>query len=43
MTQHLDPDDHEGFAASCQRYDLEFFPDSPWVAELRNRFGLQGS
>jgi quercetin dioxygenase-like cupin family protein len=40
---HLEPDDHEGFAASCRKYGLEFLPDSPWVAELRHRFGLEGS
>jgi hypothetical protein len=29
-----------GFEAACARHHMAFFPDSPWTAELRKRFGL---
>lgn len=33
--------DSEGFEAACVRHDIAFFPDSPWTATLRTRFGLR--
>ncbi|HEY6499397.1 MAG TPA: cupin domain-containing protein [Streptosporangiaceae bacterium] len=36
----LQPDDQDGFQASCQRHGIEFFPDSPWQQELQARYGL---
>jgi quercetin dioxygenase-like cupin family protein len=36
----LDPDDPEAFEASCQRHGIEFFPGSPWLHQLRDRYGL---
>ncbi len=37
----LAPDDAHGFADACQRHGIEFFRDSPWIPELRHRFGLR--
>lgn len=36
----LRPGDEEGFRASCERDGIEFYPDSPWLSELRERYGL---
>jgi quercetin dioxygenase-like cupin family protein len=36
----LRPGDEEGFRASCERHGIEFHPDSPWLSELRERYGL---
>lgn len=36
----LERGDHEGFERACRRYGIEFLPDSPWTAMLRDRFGL---
>jgi len=36
----LSPDDDPGFRDACDRYGIRFFPDSPWIRELRTRFGL---
>jgi quercetin dioxygenase-like cupin family protein len=33
--------DRAGFDKACQRYGIEFFPDSPWTSELRRRFELE--
>jgi quercetin dioxygenase-like cupin family protein len=30
--------DRAGFEEACRRYGIEFFPDSPWIAELRDRY-----
>ncbi len=32
--------DLAGFNEACQRYGIQFDPDSPWNAELRRRFNL---
>jgi quercetin dioxygenase-like cupin family protein len=32
--------DRPGFEGACRRYGIEFLPDSPWTAVLRERFGL---
>ena len=39
-TAALQPDDTEGFRASCQRHGIEFFPDSPWLHKLRETYRL---
>ena len=39
-TAALQPGDREGFRASCQRHGIEFFPDSPWLRKLRERYRL---
>lgn len=36
----LRPGDEEGFRASCERHGIEFHADSPWLSELRERYGL---
>ena len=36
----LRPGDEEGFRASCLRHGIQFYPDSPWLRELRDRYGL---
>jgi quercetin dioxygenase-like cupin family protein len=36
----LDPADTDAFRASCDRYGIRFFPDSPWEKKLRERYGL---
>ena len=36
----LAPGDEEGFRASCARHGIEFFPDSPWLPRLHERYGL---
>jgi len=36
----LDKDDDEGFHAARARHGLRFIEDSPWIEELRKRFGL---
>jgi hypothetical protein len=36
----LRPGDEEGFQASCLRHGIRFYPDSPWLPELRERYGL---
>jgi quercetin dioxygenase-like cupin family protein len=36
----LPPGDEEAFRASCARHGIRFFPDSPWLATLRERYGL---
>lgn len=36
----LQPGDEEGFRASCRRHGIQFYPDSPWLRELRERYGL---
>jgi hypothetical protein len=36
----LGDSDTTGFEAACARHHMAFFPDSPWTAELRKRFGL---
>jgi quercetin dioxygenase-like cupin family protein len=33
--------DAEGFEAACRRHGIAFKRDSPWTAELRQRFGLK--
>ena len=30
--------DRAGFERACRRHGIEFFPDSPWIAELRERY-----
>jgi len=37
----LPPGDHAGFEDACRRHGIQFFRDSPWIAELRQRFGLR--
>ena len=32
--------DKAAFRDACQRHGIEFFPDSPWAARLRDRFGV---
>lgn len=32
--------DRAGFEKSCHQHGIEFFPDSPWIKELRERYGL---
>lgn len=39
-TARLGPDDSAAFSDSCQRHGIQFFPDSPWLAVLRERYGL---
>jgi len=39
-TARLQPGDYEAFHASCQRYGIEFFPDSPWLLKLKERYRL---
>jgi quercetin dioxygenase-like cupin family protein len=39
-TAALQPDDTEGFRASCQRHGIEFFPDSPWLHKIRETYRL---
>lgn len=39
-TAALQPGDTEGFRACCQRHGIEFFPDSPWLQKLQERYGL---
>jgi quercetin dioxygenase-like cupin family protein len=36
----LPPGDEAGFRDACQRHGIAFFPDSPWTATLRERYGL---
>ena len=36
----LQPGDTEGFRASCQRHGIEFFPGSPWLQKLQERYRL---
>jgi quercetin dioxygenase-like cupin family protein len=36
----LRPGDEEGFQASCLRHGIRFYPDSPWLRELQERYGL---
>jgi len=36
----LRPGDEEGFQASCLRHGIQFYPDSPWLPALRERYGL---
>jgi quercetin dioxygenase-like cupin family protein len=36
----LAPGDKEGFRDACHRHGIEFFPDSPWLARLRERYGV---
>jgi len=33
--------DSHGFETACARHHIAFFPESPWTAELRKRFGLR--
>jgi quercetin dioxygenase-like cupin family protein len=33
--------DQAAFDEACGRYGIEFFPQSPWIEELRRRFGLE--
>jgi quercetin dioxygenase-like cupin family protein len=37
---NLPPGDRAGFAASCERHGIHFFPDSPWLERLRTTYGL---
>ena len=37
----IPPGDEARFDEACRRHGLEFFPASPWISELRHRFGLQ--
>jgi quercetin dioxygenase-like cupin family protein len=37
---HIASEDQAGFDQACQRHGIEFFPSSPWIAELRRRFTL---
>jgi quercetin dioxygenase-like cupin family protein len=39
-TAALEPGDEEGFRASCRRHGIEFFPDSPWLRTLQDRYQL---
>jgi quercetin dioxygenase-like cupin family protein len=39
-TAELQPGDEEGFRASCRRHGIQFYPGSPWLQELKDRFGL---
>jgi quercetin dioxygenase-like cupin family protein len=39
-TAGLQPGDEEGFRASCRRHGIQFYPDSPWLRELQERYGL---
>ena len=32
--------DRAGFEQACRRYGIEFFPESPWIAELRARYDI---
>jgi hypothetical protein len=32
--------DEEGFHDACDRYGISFLADSPWIDELRSRYGL---
>lgn len=36
----LDPEDGEGFRESTRRHGIEFLPNSPWTARIREQFGL---
>jgi quercetin dioxygenase-like cupin family protein len=36
----LPPGDEAGFRDACKRHGIAFFPDSPWTATLRERYGL---
>ncbi len=36
----LADDDGDGFDSACKRYGIEFFRDSPWIAELRKRYDI---
>jgi len=33
--------DKEGFDAACKKHGIKFLPDSHWIDELRERFGLK--
>ncbi len=39
-TTALQSGDTEGFRASCQRHGIEFFPDSPRLQKLHERYRL---
>ena len=32
--------DRTGFESACRRHGIKFFPDSPWIAELRERYEI---
>jgi hypothetical protein len=32
--------DRTGFESACRRHGIEFFPDSQWTAELRERYEI---
>ena len=36
----LAPDDGEGFDDACRRHGIAFDRSSPWIKEIRDRFGL---
>lgn len=35
-------EDTAGFEEACERHGIAFFPESPWIDVLRQRFGLAG-
>ena len=37
----LADDDTEGFRDACERYGIQFFPDSPWIEAIRRRLDGQ--
>ena len=32
--------DRAGFDSACRRHGIQFFPDSPWIPELRTRYKI---
>lgn len=36
----LQPGDRDGYREACQRHGIQPYPDSPWLKELRERYGL---
>jgi quercetin dioxygenase-like cupin family protein len=32
--------DRSGFDSACRRHGINFFPDSPWIPELRKRYEI---
>ena len=36
----LEKGDSKGFDKACEKHGIKFLPDSHWISELRERFGL---
>jgi quercetin dioxygenase-like cupin family protein len=37
----LEPDDHDGFLAACERHGIRFLDDELMVSRLKKRYGLE--